>query len=138
MVSVAIVWESAYETGHADIDRQHRELLGLVNQLEAAEADSHEILLRALDHVMEFTLSHFILEEDLMAEVAYPSKPREKMIEQHREFTSYARLRFIEFRAGKLASVMPLQSFLAEWLTGHEFGLDRLLADFIRQRDASS
>jgi len=42
----------------------------------------------------------------------------------------------LEFRRGGVFSVMPLQAFLASWLTVHEFGLDRLLADFIREREA--
>ena len=130
---MAVVWDEAFETGHIEIDRQHRELLALVDDLESAEAESPDALLRVLEHVMEFTLTHFLLEEDLMVEVSYPQLPREQMIEQHREFTSYARLRVLEFRKGSLVSVLPLQAFLAEWLTRHEFGLDRLLADFIRK-----
>ena len=57
------------------------------------------------------------------------------MIEQHREFHAYPRFRVLEFRSGGLASVLPLQAFLAEWLTVHEFGLDKAFADFLRERD---
>ena len=129
---MAVTWDRAFETGHVEIDRQHRELLALVDGLESAEAESPDTLLRVLEQVMDFTLTHFLLEEALMVEVSYPQLPRERMIEQHREFTSYARLRVLEFRKGELVSVLPLQTFLADWLTGHEFGHDRLLADFIR------
>jgi hemerythrin len=38
----------------------------------------------------------------------------------------------VEFRAAIGQSVIPLRVFLTEWLTQHEFGLDRKLADFIR------
>ncbi len=133
---MAVIWAESYETGNADIDQQHRELLDLVDELEAAEGESQDALFRVLDHVMDFTVTHFSREEDLMAEVGYPSPAREEMIEQHREFVAYARLRFIEFRDGELVSVMPLQAFLVGWLTLHEFGLDRMLADFIRSQDA--
>ena len=135
---MSVVWEEAFETGHAEIDRQHRELLALVDDLESAEEESSGALLLVLQHVMDFTHTHFLMEEVLMVEVGYPSPAREQMIRQHAEFTSYARLRVMEFRKGALVSVLPLQAFLAEWLTRHEFGLDRLLADFIRQKARES
>ena len=127
-----IRWDPSYETGDVSIDLQHRELLAIVDGLEAAEADmsdSGEAILVVLGRVMEFTQSHF-----LMVEVDYPRPSLEEMVAQHREFTSYARLRVLEFRKGEMVSVMPLQAFLAEWLTIHEFGMDRALADFLRER----
>jgi hemerythrin len=135
---MAISWDAAYETGDPSIDSQHRELLAIVDELEVAEAhllDSHEAIMQVLGRVMDFALSHFLTEEELMVQVGYPSPAFEEMIEQHREFTSYSRIRVLEFRAGGLESVRPLQSFLAEWLTVHEFGLDKLFADFLRERD---
>jgi len=130
-----ITWDPSHETGHEMIDLQHRELLGIVQELQAAEENTHDsldVILAVLTHFMDFTISHFMMEEELMAKVGYPPIPREGMIEQHREFTSYSRLRVLEFRKGELLSVLPLQAFLAEWLTAHEFGLDKQLADFIR------
>jgi len=135
---MGITWEEAFETGHAEIDQQHRELLALVDALESAQEESQQTLLRVLQHVMDFTHTHFLMEEVLMVEVHYPPRAREEMIAQHAEFTSYARLRVLEFRKGAPVSVLPLQAFLAEWLTRHEFGLDRLLADFIRQQARES
>jgi len=135
---MGVTWEETFETGHAEIDRQHRELLALVDDLKSAQEDSPETVLHVLQHVMDFTHTHFLMEEVLMAQVHYPSPACEEMIAQHAEFTSYARLRVVEFRKGPPVSVLPLQAFLAEWLTLHEFGLDRLLADFIRQQSLSS
>ena len=135
---MAVIWAESYETGNADIDQQHRELLDLVDELECAETESEDALFRVLDHVMDFTVTHFAREENLMQEVGYPAPARQRMIEQHSEFVAYARIRFIEFRDGELVSVMPLQAFLVGWLTLHEFGLDRVLADFIRSQEASA
>lgn len=135
---MGITWDPSYETGNIAIDLQHRQLLAIVDELESAEVHargSRETLLKVLDHVMEFTVSHFFMEEDLMAAVDYPSPACDEMILQHREFTSYARLRVVEFRQDALTSVLPLQAFLSGWLTIHEFGLDKLLADYIRERE---
>jgi len=135
---VAGSWDPSLETGNALIDRQHRELIALVDQLAVAENESRDEVLRVLDHVMEYTLFHFVAEEDLMVRVDYPAVPQKQMIDQHQEFKSYGRLRVLEFRTGELASVLPLKAFLDEWLKGHEFGLDRLLADWIREQGKTS
>ena len=134
-----INWDPSYETGHVDIDRQHRQLLELVDSLRPSQgAPTRHVILGVLDHVMDFTISHFLMEEDLMRQVDYPAPASEEMIRQHREFTSDARQRVLEFRSGELVSVLPLRTFLADWLKVHELGQDKLLADFIREQAKAS
>jgi hemerythrin len=131
-------WDDSMATGDPHIDSQHKELIGLVDDLERVQIESVGALAPVydlLERVMDVTVSHFLMEEDLMRRVAYPVAPRDTMLEQHKEFTHYARLRVLEFRKGHSASVVPLQGFLREWLVEHEFGLDRLLVEWIRQRD---
>lgn len=132
-----ITWNDSYLTGSAEIDRQHRELLAIVDELETVETETHgsrAAILAVLSYITDFAISHFLMEEELMQRVGYPVAAADHMIAQHREFTGYSRLRVLEFRSGELISVRPLRAFLAEWLTVHEFGLDRMLADFIRGR----
>jgi len=59
------------------------------------------------------------------------------MVFQHAEFKNYARLRVLEFRHADSISVLPLLSYLTEWLVTHEFGLDRTLVDWIRENQPS-
>ena len=120
-------WDESMETGDPHMDRQHREIIELVDRLDAIKADdaagssTHEIL----DHVMDLTLTHFITEELLMVRVGYPTEAQERMLEQHRDFKSYARIRVLEFRAGDRSGLALLPGFLRMWLVEHEFGLDR-------------
>ncbi len=132
-----ITWDASFETGNELIDRQHRQILELVDQLTEAELESHDEVLRALDAVMDFTLDHFHAEENVMRQVQYPAEPTKEMVDEHDEFKSYARLRVLEFRKGEWTAVKPLQDFLADWLTTHEFGLDLLLVNWIRAQAAS-
>lgn len=129
-------WDSSMETGYPSIDRQHRAIIGLIDDLEAAEAeDGATLILDVLDRIMDFTISHFGMEEDLMDAVDYPAEPTRVMTRQHREFTDYARIRVLEFRTTRGAGVEPLGGFLREWLVDHEFGLDRQLVDWIHLRE---
>jgi hemerythrin len=138
---MSIIWDSAYETGHATIDAQHRELLGIVNGLESAQteaSDSGDAVLGVLSHIMDYSLSHFAMEEELMAEVGYPTAAFEEMVQQHQEFTSNARMCAVEFGRGELVSMLPLQSFLTAWLLEHVIELDKRLAEFIREQSSTS
>jgi hemerythrin len=131
-------WDESLETGNELIDSQHRELIAFVDRLKDVQAGSEAEILRALDDVMGFTLTHFIAEEELMKQVDYPPFPSEVMVQQHMAFTSYARHRVFEFRKGKMVSVLPLHAYLEEFLKWHEFGLDRTLADWIREQNVAS
>ena len=129
-------WDDSMRTGDAHIDDQHRRVLDLVDELEAAETQSHSpsaTLYSILDELMGFTDTHFIAEEHLMRRVGYPAVPQGEMLKQHQEFKNYARLRVLEFRHAGDVSVLPLLSYLTEWLVNHEFGLDRELVDWIRE-----
>jgi hemerythrin len=128
-------WEETMATGDPDMDRQHRQIIELVDRLDAIGTDeaawmthAHEVL----DQVMDLTVTHFTTEELLMAQVGYPADAQERMLEQHRDFKAYARIRVLEFRAGDRSGLALLPGFLRLWLIEHEFGLDRELVSWIR------
>jgi hemerythrin len=131
-------WDESLDTGNELIDRQHRELIRFVEELSGAEVESNDEVLRVLDKVMDFTLYHFHAEEDLMTQVGYPASAAQDMVDQHQEFKAYARLRVLEFRQGEMVSVLPLQRFIEQFLKIHEFGMDRLLADWIRAQNGNA
>jgi len=128
-------WDPSFETGNASIDRQHKELLELVAELQTEKlqpADQH-MNLKMLDAVMDFTMAHFDMEEALMTAVHYPRPDHIEMTEQHAEFRSYARLRVMEFHFDPTVNLSSFVPYLRRWLIGHEFGLDAKLADYIRR-----
>jgi len=131
-------WDPAMDTGNGLIDRQHREIVHLLSSLTRAHGQSEPEVLRVLDGLMEFTQDHFLAEEVLMSEVHYPPGHTAAMVRNHAEFTDYAYLRVMEFRMGNDASVLSLHGFLYDWLTDHEFAMDRLLAQWIHDHQPRS
>ncbi len=124
------------ETGDAHLDEQHRQAIALVDQLEMAESYLHqtgELLWVVAERLMEFTVDHFLYEEQLMASVGYPAGREAEMVRQHRDFAAYARSRVMEMRAHPDASLVPTAESLRRWLVDHEFGLDRELVQWIRE-----
>ncbi len=126
-------WDESLETDNVIIDSQHRQLINLLDEV-ADGFQSHSEVLRMFDKAMEFTITHFLCEEELMTEVDYPSDARKTMLEQHKEFKHYLQLRILEFRESEKLSVPPLQSFIVNFLKVHEFEVDRQLADWIRRQ----
>lgn len=128
-------WDESMETGDPHMDRQHREIIGLVDRLDDIGVDDASWLRHAheiLDQIMDLTVTHFTTEELLMVRVGYPADAQEAMLKQHRDFKSYARIRVLEFRAGDRSGLAMLPGFLRMWLVEHDFGLDRELVRWIR------
>jgi hemerythrin len=131
-------WDASLETGNELIDSQHRELNAFVNELREAGINSDDDYLQVLDKVMDFALFHFDAEEKLMTEVGYPPDLTQEMVEQHKEFKSYARQCVLDFHRGDMRSVEHLQTFAENFLKAHEVGEDKKLADWIRDNDMLS
>ena len=131
-------WDASLETGNAEIDDQHRQLIELMDEFIEVDDRAPFEVFNMLDKIMEFTNIHFLMEEELMAQVGYPADAAEEMKEQHWEFKAYSRLRFLEFRHGEILGIHSYRTFLDNWLKIHEFGLDRKLADWIRQQRAGA
>jgi hemerythrin len=126
-------WDEEFATGDPVIDAQHRDLLALVRGLEELDANGDpKPYFDLLDRVLDFTWSHFDLEERLMNRVEYPAAEHVEMTKQHEDFKTYARIRVLEFRFGQDPELRGFAPFLRDWLIRHEFGLDRKLADFIK------
>lgn len=77
-----IVWSRALETGHAEVDRQHRTLVELLNGLDAMvrrqalAVEASELLGRIIDH----TRCHFQWEERQMAGIRAPGAAAHRML----------------------------------------------------------
>jgi hemerythrin len=67
---MSICWTEELAVGHAKMDRDHRQLVALVNDL-FNNADAALFDWR-MDVLIKHTLAHFELEEDLMRAATYP------------------------------------------------------------------
>ena len=127
-------WSEALDTGFADIDGEHRQLLGLLNGLaHARHTGAGAAELGALcTRLHRYAHEHFQHEEALMA--AWPIDAARKAVHQraHRAFSER-----IE-RAGALIGTDPqavvdhLLSFLVNWLLHHISGVDARMAAEVR------
>ncbi len=114
----AIRWVPEMSVGNAMLDRDHRILIGLVNQL--AQEDNHDdraMLDLVLDELAGYVASHFAREEEFMAEVGFDGLEMHRA--QHRRLARELNKFRTRVAAGKALPGEHLQMFLASWLRRH-------------------
>ena len=81
-----IDWNSSYETGHAQIDREHRHLIDKLNELERAllGGKAKDQLEPMLDFLETYAKEHFANEEACFRRIACPHA--QENAQAHRQF----------------------------------------------------
>ncbi|MDR2872610.1 MAG: bacteriohemerythrin [Xanthomonadaceae bacterium] len=126
-----LVWQDDLETGIEAVDNQHRRIVEMINHLHV----NHKSLDRAaagevIDEMIDYTLSHFAFEEELMEESGYPFTAAHKRV--HEIFTRRVAEYRLRFQAGEDVTE-ELKSMLSRWLFNHIRGDDKAYAETIKR-----
>lgn len=119
-----IDWDARLETGHATIDEQHKSLVEILNRLHLAmkQGRGKGELEGILVFLKDYTLTHFAMEEDLMARHGYKGAAQHKAI--HAELVAQVADLVTKFQSGKAMLTLEVMSFLEDWLVKHIQGED--------------
>jgi len=117
-------WQARYSVGIPEIDEQHKRLIGLINDLQAAmlRGEGKTVLSRILDELIRYTETHFAAEEKLLRARRYSEVAAHEQQHQNLKKQVYA-LRD-ELRSGKVTVTMEVMHFLKNWLANHILGAD--------------
>ncbi len=127
-------WKPEYDVGIDSIDRQHRKLVGLINNLQTAVdySTGEEFERKALDDLVDYTRTHFKYEEGLMEEHAYPD------FEAHRGEHERMIARVDEvleaYRQDQDNAMQNAITFLKGWLINHINGTDKQYSQYLRDK----
>ena len=130
-----VSWRSEYEMGIADLDEQHRELIGLMEALHEAVMSSSDSASALLPELENSIRQHFEFEEQLMREHQYPFA--ENHIALHNSYMNFfLKLRDeIETHAGDPWYLgFRIKLSLADWMLNHSNRDDRHLGRFLNDR----
>ena len=128
-------WSSALELGIAKIDEQHRWLVDRINALHdelGKPAPDRKVMGDILESLVEYTMNHFIVEEEIFKRHAYPQT--EAHLAEHNNFTGRIILLLDQFQDGTADvgnEVMPL---LKDWLTHHILEIDKAYVPFFKAK----
>jgi hemerythrin-like metal-binding protein len=123
-----LTWTSEYSVGVEAMDRQHRHLVDLINQLHTAmkngapRSEIHDVF----QGLAVYTQQHFTAEEAFMQRTGYQGLQGHQA--QHRELISSLGILWKDFQAGRMTVSLELMKFLKQWLLNHILNSDRKYA----------
>lgn len=128
-------WNESFEIGIADVDRQHRRLVDLINELAASIMDGALLpdVQTLFGQLMEYAAEHFRDEELLLSACCLTEDDKQKHINAHRGFVKKAKE--IMHRPDLLHAdaAEHVLEFLTTWLVSHILGSDREIARSLSQ-----
>lgn len=122
-----IVWSPQYEIGIAAIDRQHRVLVDILNEL--LEARPRPLVFQTVRRLSEYATMHFAVEEAIMEAVGYPAF--DDHLAGHRRFVEQVNAVTRESAVSTIDTAVVVK-FVYDWLLHHIAGSDRGYADYLR------
>ena len=118
-------WKPENELGIPGIDRQHKILVGLINDVMVLKEDPTNMdrVNGLFDRLVFYAREHFMHEEILMEMFDYEGLvPHRKA---HQEFLEKIdRIRSRSREDGKII-ISEVSSYLYQWFTNHDQGMDR-------------
>ena len=128
------VWDDSYNTGIAEIDRDHKGLVNLINDLYEAMQDGSggALLMPILSALKSYTETHFSREELYMAECNAPDQ--EKHIQQHKLMVEKLVDLESRHRRGEAAISLQALTFLRDWLKNHICVVDQAMTVHLQDK----
>ena len=114
-------WNSNFETGIAEIDRQHRRLVDLINALATAVADGGKLpeIESLISQLIDYAVIHFADEERLLDVAPLPEDEKVLHRRAHRAFVEKAK-EICQHPGLQRAEVSEqVLEFLTTWLISH-------------------
>lgn len=126
-----VKWKSEYSVGIESIDRQHRKLLNLINNLQTAVyfSTGEQFEREAMDALVDYTRTHFSYEEGLMEQHGYPAFEAHKR--QHQQMIVKVEAVLAEYQQSPDTAMKKATIFLREWLINHINGTDKQYSSFL-------
>ena len=126
-----VAWDETLETGHAELDAEHRALAQLFNRLRDAVqgGEGKAACAKVLDGIISHTKAHFEFEQRLMAQQHYPRA--EQHTAEHAMLLRQALDYREKFDLNDAAARSALSKFPEVWLAYHILFSDKDLAAFL-------
>lgn len=124
---VLLEWKAEYSVGIASMDDEHREMIGLINDVYArlGEAPDAAIIDSCLEEIFSTISLHFALEERIMREHGYSEYEEHK--DDHEELLDEIRDLMDTFAADPDEGARLLKTRLSDWFGQHFASFDARL-----------
>lgn len=129
----ALEWTPALQVGVGEMDKQHRQLVEMINNLQAAiRASNPELTNEVLDGLVKYTVTHFGTEERLMARHPYDGMDDHKRA--HAQFIERVGKTQTDIKTKTVTASITLSGFLTDWLVSHIQKVDKNFAAHLKSK----
>lgn len=131
LASIRMDWLSDWETGHSEIDRQHRELIEVANSLIriTLSTPDRNLLAGQFEQLIVHILQHFRYEERVLELTGYPEAASHEHI--HHELANKATHLQDIFKRGEVTGTALFSFMVDDVILGHMTVADRKYVDWI-------
>ncbi len=118
-------WSPDYSVNIKTIDNQHKELVNILNRLFIAVSrrEGNKVIAAILDALINYTQTHFSLEEGLMRQAKY--KDLDAHMAEHKKLIDKLDHLCKKYLVEEQPIYFEMLSFLKTWLKEHIQGVDR-------------
>ena len=129
-----IDWKDSLSVKIMDIDKQHRELFRIINELHEAmkTGKAKTVLNDILNRLIGYTKSHFKMEERLFILHKYPDT--EAHLTQHENFVKKVSEFKEKFDNGSTSMSIEIIRFLSEWVENHIATVDQKYSEYLNSK----
>jgi len=116
---VKLKWSKALSVGNPEIDKQHRELFSIVNDLIKVhnQGSKHDEVNRVLLAIVRYAEKHFITEDEYMATYDYPKFADHR--QEHSDYLSHVNQFLDSHEKGSADLTKGMLKFLSKWWVDH-------------------
>jgi hemerythrin-like metal-binding protein len=122
--AVFIEWKDSDATGIEEIDKQHKKLFKLTNQLHISSLSvetQREAFTSALHESVDYVQQHFKYEEEFLSRIGYPNLAAHQKM--HKAFVQQVITTAQEYKSGQQERssivVFDFVRFLRDWILSH-------------------
>ena len=127
-----VAWNVSYEVGVPHVDKQHRQLVDLINSLYNAclgeKAELDETFTSVMKELVDYVMIHFKDEETIMEQINYPGLKEHK--QKHELFVKEILKSVNAYNNGKQFVPNSFVRFLCDWLFNHILIDDKTWAQY--------
>gem|GEM_PF-3060518 len=127
-----VKWEDDLSVGISRVDEQHKVLISLINRLNAAmkKRMGTSVTGEILKQLVDYTKTHFSMEEELFQRYHYPEPERSNHLRAHASFVKTLEEVHQKFLRGDETVGIKILNFLRRWLIEHIKGTDKKYVPF--------
>jgi len=123
-----ITWKDYYSVNNPQLDAEHKQIIGLINDFYAAMRQDREnhAAREVLERLIKYTLTHFEHEEEIQERAGYPD------VEAHKAAHARLRRQTTDLRDNlSLVTGSDVLYFLKQWWLNHIQGEDKKYSPYL-------